>query len=366
MRLQLIAAELAAACGLLAAVLAVTPGEAARIYALATIVASVLPGLMLTGDVKLLNAGVPLRASRLRLKTSLATAFNVPVVAAGLALFSASQHWLELAALTVLCSLGATAQAFSSAWFYLQPDKRRILRSKVAASAARLGFASAALMTSELMLALAGVTVGALVEFGLNFRTLPWQPRGPVESRHNVVSPLGAAYGLSRLVSAAVKVGLAQFFGPLIASFLVIEQLVGGVNSLFEKYLVRSTRWRSGLRISKLLYLMGMLAAVPWLVGSPLPSQDRTSLVWLSLLAGASLLPLAEMYAALQRRSQTFVAYGSAGVSLLVACLLGLSWLADLLAPAAVGAYVLLPGLTFLFYWWSGIHVRHDAEHKAP
>lgn len=366
MRLPLIAAELAAAAGLLTAVLMVAPGESARVYALATIIASVLPGLMLTGDVKMLNAGVPLRGSGLLVKASAATALNLPVVAIGLISLSGPHRWTVLVGYTALSSLGAGAQAFSSAWYYVQADKSRILSSKAAASAARLGFAAAAVVSGELMLALVGVSVGAVVEFGLNFRALPWRTGARSARRRDLVSPLGAAYGVSRLVSAAVKVGLTQLFGPLIASFLVIEQLVGGVNSLFEKYFVRSTRWRSGLRLVKLLYLAAMVALLPSMLGMSLMPQDRSALLWLTLVACAGLLPLAEMYAALQRRSQSFVAYGSAAVSGGIALAMGAAWLAGWMAPASLAAYILLPGLTFIFYWLSSLHVRHHPEQQAP
>lgn len=366
MRPRLIAAELAAAGGLLCALLWVVPGEAARLYALATIVASVLPGLMLTGDVKMLNAGGDLRPGPLGRKAALATLVNLPLVGTVIALESTPLPAYIGALFVLLGVAGATAQAFSSAWYYVQTDRSRILASKAAASAARLGFAGAAIVAGELALALAGLSVGALVEFAANFRALPWNAPVDRPARSGLVSPLGAAYGASRLVSAGIKFGLAQWLGPLVASFLVIEQLVGGANAIFEKYFVRSTRWRRPLRLFKTMYLLAMLALLPWLTTTAFAPHDRTALAWLGLLACASLLPLAEMYAALQRRGESFVAAGSAAVLAIVAIGLALAWFASRLPAAAPSAYVLLPGLTFAFYWWSSLHVRHDTEQQAP
>lgn len=366
MRPHLIAAELAAAGGLLCAVIWVVPGEAARLYALTTIVSTVLPGLLLTGDVKILNAGSGQTPGALRRKAVLATALNLPLVAAVLAMESSSLPMLVGIGIVLLSVAAATAQTFSSTWFYVQTDRRRLLAAKAAASAARLGFAGAAVLTGELALALVGVSVGSLVEFAANFRSLPWHVRASRAGLTGLLSPLGAAYGASRLVSSSIKLGLAQWLGPLIASFLVIEQLVGGANSIFEKYFVRSTRWQRPLRACKVLYLLCMLAVLPWLTETTFAPHDRSALMWLGLLACASLLPLAEMYSALKRRGEPFVAAGSAAVLFLMAIGLSVAWIGSHLATAAPLAYVLLPGLTFFFYWWSSFHVRHDSEHQTP
>jgi len=80
-------------------------------------------------------------------------------------------------------------------------------------------------------------------------------------------------------------------------------------------------------------------------------------------VACAGLLPLAEMYAALQRRGQDFVALGSTIVSVLCGAGLALAaWRGDS-ARAALVAYVALPGATFLFYWIASIDVRHNPKH---
>lgn len=361
MRLALIGAELAAAGALLAAVVLVAPGESARAYALATIVASVLPGLMLTGDVKMLNAGVPRGSARLVAKGVVAAAINLPLVASALLVAEVDARWPWLAAFVALSALGASAQAFSSVWFYVQSDPRRMLRSKLASLATRLAFAAAGVASDELMLAWMGVTLGTMLEFALNYRALP-RPEGDAAWHRGAVTPLGAAYGLSRVAGAAIKLAMAQPLGALIASLLVIEQLVGGANSTFEKYFLRSTRGRDLLRWAKAGYLALLLALLPMLVAAPPRQHDRYALVWLALMAGAALLPLAEMYAALQRRGERFVAVGSAVVSVTALAAMGAGWLAQQTSAVALAAYVLLPGLTFVFYWLSSIHVRHHVQ----
>lgn len=363
MRFRLIASEITAACALLAAVVLVAPNELSKAYALLVIVAGVLPGLMLTGDAKLLNAGVTDAVADLRLKTVVSAAANLPVGAAGLLLLEHRQPLPLLALFVVLTGVGGVAQAFSSVWYYTQPDRSRMLRSKAASAGVKLAFAAAAVGLSEFTLALVGMTLGTLVEFALNFRTLPWHAPGRPGKRSRFVSPLGAAYGVSRLVSAAIRLGLAQLFGPLIASFLVIEQLVGGMNSVFEKYFVRATRWRSGVRALKLGYLAAMAAAVPLLASATLRPGDKSALLWLTLVACAGLLPLAEMYAALQRRGQSAVALGSSLVSLVCGIFLAIAWQLGSLKSASLVAYVLLPGCTFILYWFLSLHASHNTEH---
>lgn len=359
MRARLIGAEALAAAAQVSAVLLVAPGDLSTAFALVMIVTSVLPGLMLTGDVKLLNAGLAQSSRNLAMKTAASTALNLPLGAAALFLQHLNQPPSLLAFFVAFGTIGATAQTFSSTWYYVQPDKTKVVRSKLVSVGVKVAFAGFAVWLSELTLALIGMGLGAIVEFALNFRSLPWRTSAGLVRRRDIFSPLGLAYGVSRVISAGIKVGLAALFGSLIASFLVIEQLVGGANSIFEKYFVRSVRGRQAVRAFKILYLIAMLGFVPWLASQPFQPQDKISLVWLTIVAGAGLLPLSEMYVALERRGQTFVAIGSSVISVTCAALLYIAWLMGNLNWAALVAYVALPGLTFLFYWFSSTHARH-------
>lgn len=363
MRVHLVLAEVVAALALLAAVVLVSPSQLSKAYALIAIVTSVLPGLMLTGDVKMLNAGVAERASRLRFKSVAAVAVNIPVATAGLMLQEHGHPLWLLIAFVVLGTLGGTAQAFSSVWYYTQTDRLKMLGSKVASAGVKFGFAALAIALSEFTFALVGLTVGAMLEFALNFTTLPWQSGDSRGTPRAAISPLGVAYGLSRVVSAAVRVGLEQLFGSLIASFLVIEQLVGGLNSIFEKYFVRSNRWQGMTRALKLAYLFSMACLAPIIARADFSPADRSSLALLLLIACAGLLPLSEMYVALQRRGQSFVALGSAGICLIAAACLGIAWHFGALRWASLITYILLPGCTFIFYWLSGSNARHNTKH---
>lgn len=363
MRLRLVSIDLFSAAALAAAVLFVTPGDLSRTYALIVIATSVVPGLMLTGDVKMLNAGVGETVSLLRPKVIGSALVSLPVGAASAWLAVPRPSLSLLAILTLVGALGATAQAFSSVWYYVQPDKEKVFRSKLASAAVKVTFVGIALARSDLTFALLGMTLGALVEYGVNFRSLPWRTAAPATRRRDLVSPLGMAYGASRVVSAAVRLCLGQLFGSLIASFLIIEQLVGGVNSVFEKYFVRTVALRRASQVLKVIYLLVMSAVVPWLVAHPLEPESRASLAWLVLVACAGLLPLAEMYSALQRRGQNFVALGSTIVSLLCGAGLAMAtWRGDP-ASAALVAYVALPGATFFFYWIASTDVRHNPKH---
>ncbi len=363
MRLRLVSTDLLSAAALAAAVLLVAPGELSHTYALIVIATSVVPGLLLTGDVKMLNAGVGETVSHLRTKVIASALVNLPVGAASAWLAVPRPSLSLLAVLTLIGALGATAQAFSSVWYYTQPDKAKVFRSKAASAGVKMAFAGIALARSELTFALLGMTLGALVEFGLNFRSLPWRAATPAARRRDLISTLGVAYGVSRVVSAAIRLGLGQLFGSLIASFLILEQLVGGINSVFEKYFLRSLALRRASQVLKVAYLLVMVAVVPWLVAHPPEPESRASLAWLVLVACAGLLPLAEMYSALQRRGQNFVALGSTIVSLLCGAGLALAAWRGEPARAALVAYVALPGTTFLFYWIASIDVRHNPKH---
>ena len=206
------------------------------------------------------------------------------------------------------------------------------------------------------------MALGAIAEFTINFRSLPWKRCSSDDRRNALLSSLGIAYGLARIVSAGIRLGLSIWFGPLIASFLVIEQLVGGANSLFEKYFVRSVRWRPVIRLFKAGYLAGMLAFVPWLASRSLSPSDRLSLLWLAIVACAGLLPLSEMYSALERRGQDYVAIGSGAICLVCATSLSVAWSSGILSQASLVSYVALPGTTFLFYWMSSSHARNDPQ----
>ncbi len=348
---------------LAAAVLLIPPSDLSRIYAFIVITTSVLPGLILTGDVKMLNAGAGETVSYLRQKVIVSALFNLSVGGVS-ALLAEPQSSLELLAiLTIVGAIGATAQAFSSVWYYTQQDKTQVLRSKAVSTVVKAVFAAIALTRLELTFALLGMTLGAIVEFSFNFRSLPWLTTAPISRWRDLISMLGVAYGVSRFVSASIRLGLVQLFGSLIASFLILEQLVGGVNSVFEKYFLNSPLIRHTSRIVKVVYLLVMVPVVPRLITHPLQADSRATLAWLMLVACAGLLPLAEMYSALQRHGQTFVALGSTTLSVLFGVGLGLAaWRGDI-ARAALIAYVALPGMTFLFYWISSIYVRNNLKY---
>lgn len=363
LRLRLVSTDVLAAAALVGAVVIVSPSNLSHTYALIVIATSVLPGLMLTGDVKMLNAGVGGTVSNLRFKVITSAAFNLPIGAVSAWLLEQRPSITTLAILVLVAALGATAQAFSSVWYYTQPDKSKVFSSKAAASGVKVAFAGIAMAQSELTFVLLGMTLGAILEFGLNFRSLPWEAKLPVAKYRNVVAPLGFAYGVSRVVSAAIRLGLGQLFGSLIASFLIVEQLVGGANSVFEKYFLRRAVLRRTSQAMKVVYLLVMVAAVPWITEHPPVPESRTSLLWLALVACAGLLPLAEMYTALQRRGQNFVALGSTIVSVVCGAGLALAALHGDLANASLVAYVALPCITFLFYWIAGINVHHNPKH---
>jgi len=362
LRARLITAELCAAAALATAVLLVSPGDMSNAYALVTIVTGVLPGLMLTGEVKLINAGLVHPNQTLLSKTVASAALNIPIGALALAIDDTSETTTVLVTFVLLGTLGATAQAFSSTWYYVQSNKILVMRSKILSAGVKIACAAVATWRSELTWALIGMTLGAIAEFTLNFRSLPWRSPGSTDQRSALLSSLGIAYGLSRTVSAAIRVGLSVLFGPLIASFLIIEQIVGGANSLFEKYFVRSVRCRPVILLIKTAYLAGMLVYVPWIASRSFSPSDQLSLLWLTVVACAGLLPLSEMYAALERRGQNYVAIGSGAISLFCACALGVAWVDGIFSRAALVSYVALPGATFLFYWISASHARNDPQ----
>jgi hypothetical protein len=361
----LLVTELVSAASLLVAVLLVAPDATSHAYAVMAIVAGVAPGLMLTGDIKLLNAGLPGGASGLKVKAAGSLALNVALGLCCLLLLEQRPPWPLAVCFLVITALGATLQSFSSVWFYLQLDRSKLARTKVAAATVKVAFVAAAVGYSEFTLALIGVMLGAMVEFALNFRLLPWNV-GPVAvSVRGLLSPLGAAYGMSRAVSAGIRLGLGELLGALLASFLVIEQLIGGLNSLIDKYGARSTRWRATSRGLKVLYLVIVALAAPTIAAAVMAPWNRAVLAWLALVAGAGLLPLSEMYRALLNRGQSYVALGSMVISLIWGAIVAGAWLADSLKWISLAAYILLPGCTFLFYWLSSAHAGYHTERPA-
>ena len=156
---------------------------------------------------------------------------------------------------------------------------------------------------------------------------------------------------------------LLDMLGSLIASLLVIEQLVGGINSMFEKYFARSMRWRSAIRTGKAIFVAALLMALPWLSKADFSPQNRHAPWMLVVIAVAGLLPLSEMFTALQRRSERFVALGSAVIAAACAAVLALAWWAGWpTGPVSLALYVAMPCLTFVFYWIASTHARHDTQ----
>jgi hypothetical protein len=352
--------DLVAAGALLTTVIFVPPSDLSCAFSVILIATSVIPGLILTGTVKMLNTGIGESASHVRQKVTVSAFVNLFIGGTSAWIVFPKSSLMLAGIFTVIGALGSTAQAFSSVWYYTQRDKAKFFLGKVVSTGVKVIFAGIALTWSELTFALVGMAIGTLVEFVFNFRSLQSRPVASTAQLGRLVSPLGVAYGISRLASAAVRLGLAQFFGLLIASFLIIEQLLGGLNSIFEKYFLLSWNLRRASKILKVIYLLVMVAAVPWLMVHPMQSDLYASLAWLLLLACAGLLPMDEMYAALRQRGENFVAIGSIILSLL--CIAGLAlaaWQGEL-ARAALVAYVALPGFTFLFYWVGSTYVSDN------
>lgn len=370
MRRWFVALDVAVAAVLAAAVILVPAGAASRAYAMLAIVASVLPGLMLTGDVKRVVAGHPLDSTALRHKVAITASANLVVTtAASGALQPGGGLWL-LAAFVLVAALGSTAQACTSIWYYVVPRTDALLSSKSISATLRVGLCIVAIARGELTWAMLSMPLAAVCEFALNQRMLQRSPpaagqetlavpsHGPIR-----LSPLGMAYVVSRGVQAAIKLGLEQLVGATIAAFLLIEQLVGGVNTMFEKYFARTRRARAVTLAAKIAYAALALALLPALVAvdyAPGRWQALAALTWLAL---AGLLPLAEMLRALQRRSERSVAGASTVVAL--CCGIGLAgvWLRS--GPVGVVSmwlYSALPIATFFVYWLSNWHARHDAQ----
>jgi hypothetical protein len=362
LRARLITCELISAVSLAFVVLLVPPSQLSKTYAVITIVTSVLPGSILTGDVKMIIAGLTLPSQDLLPKIFVSTGFNVPIGFLVLALDRSIYPLSVSVGFVLLSALGSAAQVFSSMWFYLQPDKSLIMDAKLLSTSVKIVFAGMAAWRSELVWALLGTTLGSVVEFSLNLRSTLLMPLDCSVHHHKVFPVLGIAYGLSRIVSASIKIGLSIFFGPLISSFLLVEQLVGGANSLFEKYFLRSLCLRLVLRSLKIAYLVGMVVFIPWLASISLQTSGRLSILCCAIVACANVLPLSEMYAALARRGQNYVAIGSAAVSLLCSLALIMAFASGVIGYVSLIAYIALPGLTFIFYLLSDLDACNHAK----
>jgi hypothetical protein len=362
LRLSLISLDVLAAAALVATVIVVPPSELSRGFSVIIIASGVIPGLMLTGAVKMLNTGFAESPSDLRLKVTISALTNLIIGGASAWIAFSNTSLMLMATFTLIAALGSTAQSFSSVWYYVQRDKVKLFVSKVVSVGVKVAFAGSALASSEVTFALVGILLATLVDFGFNCRSLYWRPAALPALRSGLISPLGVAYGITRLASAVVRLGLVQLFGLLIASFLIIEQLMGGLNSIFEKYFLNSRNLRRPAKIFKVIYLLVMVATIPWLLIHPMQFESDASLAWLALTACAGLLPMAEMYAALRQRGENFVAIGSASLSVLCITGLGLAAWQGELARAALVAYVALPSFTFLFYWVSSIYVSNNSQ----
>jgi hypothetical protein len=363
LRLRLVALDAIAAASLLAAVLLVPAGETSRAFALLSIVATVLPGLLLTGDVKRLVAGVNPDLGALLRKAGWAAALNLPVGAAAATVLDLRVPVPIVAAFVLIAAAGSAAQACSSIWYYARPQGP-LVYAKAVSAGVRVVLVLAAIALRELAWALIGLPLAALAEFALN-RCAFREPGGSVATQEAParLSPLGAAYALSRAVQATIKLGLEQLMGSLIATFLLIEQVVGGINALFEKYFARTVRGRGAIRIAKTAYAGATLSLLPLLTRADLAPGNLWALGWLALIAIAGLLPLSEMFHALQRRSEVVVALGSMALAVPCAAALGGVWIAHgPVGPTALALYVALPISTFFFYWIAGSHARDDTQ----
>jgi hypothetical protein len=364
-----VALDVAAAASLLAAVMLVPADAASRAYAMLAIVSSVLPGLTLTGDVKRLVAGRSIDPHSLRSKAAATAAANLLVTGAAAVLLSSGGGLWPLAGFVVVAALGSTAQACTSIWYYVAARPTALLPSKSASAVLRVGLSVLAIVRGELTWAVISIPLAAACEFALNqrlARRLPAelaQTTPYVHSSWVEPSPLGAAYAASRAVQAAIKLAMEQLIGAMIATFLLIEQLVGGVNTLFEKYFARAQRARRAIVVVKLAYAATALALLPALVAADYTPGHWPALAALGWLALAGLLPLAEMLRALQRRSEKAVAFASAAVAL--CCGLGLAgvWFWDgPVGAASMALYLAMPIITFCAYWLASFHARHDTE----
>jgi hypothetical protein len=333
------------------------------------IVSSVLPGLILTGDVKRLVAGRSMDSRSLRSKAAVTATANLLVTAAAAVLLPLGGGVWLLAAFVLVAALGSTAQACTSIWYYVVAQPVALLPSKSVSATVRVSLVTLAIVRGELTWAVLSMPLAAACEFALNQR-LVWRlpeptPPKPLALRSSEVrpSPLGAAYAMSRGVQAAIKLALEQLIGAMIATFLLIEQLVGGVNTLFEKYFARTQRARKAILVAKMSYAALALALLPALVAVDYTPGRWPALAALAWLALAGLLPLAEMLRALQRRSERAVAVASAAVGLCCGAGLATVWLWDgPVGAAALVLYAAMPITTFFAYWLVSLHARHDAE----
>jgi hypothetical protein len=365
LRLRLVALDAIAAASLLAAVLLVPAGETSRAFALLAIVATVLPGLLLTGEVKRLVAGVNPDVGALLRKAGWAAALNLPLTAAAALVLDLRVPVPILAAFVLVAAAGSAAQACTSIWYYARQAQGALVYAKAVSAGVRVVLVLAAIALRELAWALIGLPLAALAEFVLNRHALAERVTSPAtQDTRTRLSPLGVAYAATRAVLAGVKLALEQLIGPLIATFLLIEQLVGGLNAVFEKYFARTRRGRGAVRMVKTGYALLMMPALPTLVHTDFAPGSRWALAVLATVAVAGLLPLSEMFHALQHRSELAVALVSMVLAGVFAAVLGTTWLCGgPIGQAALASYVLWPVATFVFYWIAGTtHARDDTQ----
>ncbi len=362
MRKYSLGTELCSAAALATAVFVVQPGELSGLYALVVILCSVAPGLMLTGDIKLINAGMRSSSSNLTRKAAVSTILNLCISAAAVVDLGSSVDVRLLVLLVLLGSVGGTAQTFSSVWYYCQRDEGAFLRSKTVSAGVKILLCCLGIAQSELLYSLVGIAGGAIIEFAFNFRSLPPQKIAQSDSRVGSISLLGVAYGLSRIVLACTRIGLSQLLGSQIARFVIVEQLVGGANTIYEKYFVRSMMKGNIDRILKGAYLVASIPLVLFFLENTPPSQAAAWLPWLIFFAIAGLLPLSEMYITLRSRGERFVSRASIAVSLISAGALFLSFLQGDFARGSLIIYLLLPAATFLLYWLGALGVHNNPQ----
>ena len=133
------------------AVFLVVPNEISQSYASLVIVANVIPGLMLTGSIKLLNLGLVDNSANLVAK--IIASFLLSFLVCVLVIFH-QKPGLSIAFLGLLVATaasGSIAQPFSSVWFYIQPNNLMLLIGKSLSLCVRVGFSAYAILEEELI-----------------------------------------------------------------------------------------------------------------------------------------------------------------------------------------------------------------------
>jgi hypothetical protein len=312
-------------------------------------ISSIFPGIFLASYSRSIVTGKILNVEKLFRKILFSILINFCILSIYFFYFRTMQaHPFENIFMCTFVSASSSFQALSIVWFYLYDNKKKFFIIKLLSSFLRLSGVAISYITLDLVFFL---VINALVPI---FEGIVSKFNTVSSNKENIyyVPPrsdtllFSISVGSSRAVFSVIKIFIEKSMMGALPILLIFEQIIAGMMSIFEKYIVRDFKLSKKLVNIKLIFAIFMLLFLIFYIRFQPSNLANKCLLGFSALITA--LPAAMNYKIIKNNGLKVIAFITILSSMISIIIALLNYYALHLPMLYLFAYNLLPISIFL------------------